>query len=303
MAPRSRQHLARLGRIVRHARLTQHVQPCVERGERDRAVHVRPRADQHGVETAGREQLFPVRVGIRECRARRRRGGSTRASGSRRRRSRRPVAAQARHVHGAHDAAGADDADADPASPAAADGAPACAHTLRGASAAATGSAADDRNSRRLKRRPEIGLVAHVFLSRSIAWPHTIPPSLELCRARAEAVRLERNGGGTRMNERRLRSRGRGRRGRARRGRAGPELRRRTRAAVDAQDARRAAGSAGHVGQLRQHAVRNGHHGAARHCSATAVNPPAHWADHDSPDEPERAARWSSIRRTAACPS
>ena len=166
-----------------------------------------------------------------------------------------------------------------------------CASSAAGASAAATGSAADDKNSRRfnLKRRPELGLVAHVF-----------PRDPWLAATRyahrwsyvARTLRRSTIGsaeGGARMNERRSVAVAAAAAVFARRARAGASAGAGCRSAAPwtRVDARRPARSARHVGQLRQHAVR-GRSGRRRSLFGNPVNPPAHWADHDSPMSPTR---------------
>jgi len=92
--------------------LAQHVAAAVERRERDRAMHVRPGADQHRVDVLRGEQLLPVRIRLRNRELGR--GALARLERAIRDGDDLDVRhlAQARHVHRGHDAAGADDADA-----------------------------------------------------------------------------------------------------------------------------------------------------------------------------------------------
>ena len=60
VAARSRQHGARLGPIQRHARLAEHVLATLQRGDRDRRVHVRPGADADRVDLIVLDHRHPV---------------------------------------------------------------------------------------------------------------------------------------------------------------------------------------------------------------------------------------------------
>jgi len=60
------EHPSAFGGIHRHARLAQHVFARGERGQRDLAVHVRPRPDADGVDVGRAHELAPVRVHARD---------------------------------------------------------------------------------------------------------------------------------------------------------------------------------------------------------------------------------------------
>jgi hypothetical protein len=70
------EHLARFGGVHRHAGFREDVLPRLQRRQRDRAVQIRPRADQHGVQIGVGHEIGPplVRFGNAELRRRGRRG-------------------------------------------------------------------------------------------------------------------------------------------------------------------------------------------------------------------------------------
>jgi hypothetical protein len=59
MRSRSGEHLTRFGRIHRKSRLGQYVFAGRKRSERDRTVHVRPRADDHCIDAGIVHQRLP----------------------------------------------------------------------------------------------------------------------------------------------------------------------------------------------------------------------------------------------------
>jgi hypothetical protein len=63
---RRRDHRLRLGHAARDRLLTQHVQPALERGDRDRGVQEGGDGDAHRVEPVDLQQVLPARDGVRD---------------------------------------------------------------------------------------------------------------------------------------------------------------------------------------------------------------------------------------------
>jgi hypothetical protein len=202
MPLRRREHVARFGRVVRHARLAEHVQALVERRERDVFVHVRPRADQHGVEAARREQLLPIRIRVADAEL----VGSAPARFERAVRDRDQLDARLAFEPGTCTELTMPPAPMMPTRiglSAAAAVPRSCESSADGAKAAAIGNAAEDRNARRfsVKPRPESDsslMIPQGPRSRG----DTIAPSLKLCRKQVLSSTMRSEGG--HMKQRRI---------------------------------------------------------------------------------------------------
>ncbi len=168
-------------------------------------MHVRPRADQHGVEAAGCEQLFPIRIGARNAELV---GGAPA-------RLERPVRdgdeldarlpLQARNVHRAHDAARADDADADRLLHGR--GSPLLREQCRRRQGGGDGHRCGRQElaALQLEALRPVGLVAHRCspLTNAVSAANTIPASLVYVAGRRKSSTIEAQREESPMNERR----------------------------------------------------------------------------------------------------